>query len=84
MASPIKNKFNQYPDNIKPLLIDLRALILECAKQLNAGRAKESPKRLSFIMCFFNCNTKLANTFRELYTDVLKFEGIKKSSTYHF
>lgn len=95
MESPIKDKFNQYPDDIKPLLTDLRELIIECAKQLNSGKVEESlkwgepsysvkdgsPIRIDWkaktpelYYMFFNCNTKLVDTFRELYADVLKFE----------
>lgn len=44
IKSPIKEKFNQYPAHIKPLLLNLRELILQCASELKLGEIEESLK----------------------------------------
>ncbi len=39
---------------------------------LRIGWKKSSPQQYAM---YFHCKTKLLDTFRELYTDVFKFEG---------
>lgn len=39
---------------------------------IRLGKPKSQPSRYAL---YFNCNTKLVDTFRELYGDTLQFEG---------
>ena len=41
----------------------------------SAVRFDWKPKYPEQYFIFFNCNTSLVDTFRELYSDVLKFQG---------
>ncbi len=39
---------------------------------IRLGTPRSSPKRFAM---YFNCNTKLVETFREIYPDTFEFEG---------
>ncbi len=96
MNKEVEKHFNHYPDDIRPKLLALRALILNTALDLNLGKVEESikwgepsfsvktgsPIRIDwkvkspeYYYIFFNCKTKLVDTFRELYGGTLAFEG---------
>ncbi len=96
MKNSIQNKFDQYPEAVKPPLNALRQLIYSLAEELKLGAVEEtlkwgeasfkvktgSPIRIDWkaatpdnYYLYFNCQTKLVDTFRELYTDVLVFQG---------
>lgn len=96
MPAQIEEKFNQYPDHIKPLMLNLRQMILQIAEELQLGEVEESlkwgepsylvkqgsPIRMDWkvrtpenYFLFFHCQTKLVETFRELYPAELEFEG---------
>ncbi len=96
MNKEVEQHFNHYPDDIRPKLLALRALILDTALDLNLGKVEESikwgepsfsvktgsPIRIDWKVkspehyyIFFNCKTKLVDTFRELYGGTLAFEG---------
>lgn len=96
MKIEVQNKFASYPEHVKPVLLHIRALIFDIAKQKNLGEVEESLKwgepaytvktgstvRMNWkpnypeqVFIFFNCNTKLVDTFRELYSESLQFQG---------
>jgi len=96
MNAEVKVKYESYPENIKPLLLSMRELILETAAEYEVQDLREALKwgEPSFICkggstvrldwkertpekyyLFFICQTKLVETFRELYKNQLDFEG---------
>lgn len=96
MTSEIQEKFDSYPEHIKPLMLQLRALLFAAAEELDQGDVEESlkwgepsyqtksgsPVRMDWkprspekYFLFFHCQTKLVDTFRELYPESLEFEG---------
>ena len=96
MKLEVQAKFDSYPDDVKALLLGIRALIFDVIKDKNLGEVEETlkwgepsylvkggsavrfdwkPKYPEQYFIFFNCNTSLVDTFRELYSDVLKFQG---------
>ncbi|GAL17429.1 hypothetical protein JCM19235_5978 [Vibrio maritimus] len=96
MDKDVYTRFAQYPDNVRVRLVELRALILSLANELDVGEVEESlkwgepsysvkfgsPIRLDWKIksptsyyLFFHCQTKLVDTFRELYADELVFQG---------
>lgn len=44
MENSVKGKFDSYPDNIRPLLLKLREIILDVAKDYEVGPIEESLK----------------------------------------
>ncbi len=96
MNKEVEKRFNDYPDEVRPKLLNLRTLILRTASELDLGEVEESlkwgepsynvktgsPIRIDWKLkspnnyyIFFNCKTKLVDTFKELYGNTLKFEG---------
>ena len=96
MDDDVADKFNDYPKEVKPNLLELRSLILMVAAELDLGAVEEtlkwgepsysvksgSPVRIDWKLhspnnyyLYFNCQTKLVDTFRELYSDILTFQG---------
>lgn len=95
MESTLANKFNDYPQNVQPILKQLRSLIFKVAEEsqldleetLKWGEPSYSAKQGSPIRMdwkaktpneyylFFHCQTKLIDTFKELYGDSLQFQG---------
>ncbi|PIE91259.1 MAG: hypothetical protein CR997_01880 [Acidobacteria bacterium] len=96
MNKEVEKKFNDYPDKVRPKLLNLRTLILQLASDLKLGEVEESlkwgepsysvktgsPIRIDWkskspnnYYLFFNCRTKLVDTFKELYGNTLLFEG---------
>jgi hypothetical protein len=96
MKAEIKEKFDRYPNHIKPLMLELRSMVFSTAEEMGLGEINESlkwgepsyqvkngsPVRIDWkpehpdqYYLFFNCQTKLIDTFRELYSDALEFEG---------
>jgi hypothetical protein len=96
MKPEVQEKFDNYPNHIKPLLLQVRELIFSIAEELNLGEVDEtlkwgepsyqvksgSPIRIDWkanspnqYFLFFHCQTKLIDTFRELYSEVFEFEG---------
>ncbi|PID42001.1 MAG: hypothetical protein CSB48_12070 [Proteobacteria bacterium] len=102
MNKEVEKRFNDYPDRVRPKLLDLRTLILHMASDLDLGEVEKSlkwgepcysvktgsPIRIDWKLkspdnyyLFFNCRTKLVDTFRqlygnrELYGSTLDFEG---------
>ena len=93
----VKNKFDNYPNDIKQKLLKLREIIYEVANDeptiksmeetlkwnepsyitkngstLRIDWKKTKPNQYSM---YFNCKTKLVDTFRELFSDRFEFEG---------
>ncbi len=96
MDKVIKDHFDEYPDNARVRLEELRNLVFQVASELELGEVVEtlkwgepsysvktgSPLRMDWKLkspnsyyLFFNCQTKLIDTFRELYSDELVFQG---------
>jgi hypothetical protein len=96
MKAEVQEKFDSYPKHIKPLILQLRAIVFSVAEDLNLGEIDEmlkwgepsyqvkngSPVRMDWksrspnqYYLFFHCQTKLVDTFRELYSEALEFEG---------
>jgi len=96
MDKAVQNRFENYPNEVEPLLLNLRSLIFQIALELDLGDVEEalkwgepsynvktgSPIRIDWKLkspnqyyLFFNCQTKLIDTFRELHGDVLEFQG---------
>ncbi|MGI2946820.1 DUF1801 domain-containing protein [Vibrio diabolicus] len=96
MDKVIKDRFDEYPDNARVRLEELRNLVFQVASELELGEVDEtlkwgepsysvktgSPLRMDWKLkspnsyyLFFNCQTKLIDTFRELYSDELVFQG---------
>ncbi|QSV17205.1 DUF1801 domain-containing protein [Photobacterium ganghwense] len=96
MDKVVKDRFDEYPDNARIRLKELRCLVLQIAAELDLGEVEESlkwgepsysvktgsPLRMDWKLkspnnyyLFFNCQTKLVDTFRELYSEVLEFQG---------
>ncbi|NOH99361.1 DUF1801 domain-containing protein [Vibrio sp. 99-70-13A1] len=96
MDKVVKNRFEEYPENVRLRLEELRTLILKLASDLELGEVEESlkwgepsysvkkgsPIRIDWKMkspnqyfLFFNCQTKLIDTFRELHKGTLEFQG---------
>nr|WP_216599669.1 DUF1801 domain-containing protein [Vibrio sp. 03-59-1] len=92
----VENRFDEYPENVRVRLEELRSLILKLSSDLDLGEVEESlkwgepsysvmtgsPVRIDWKLkspnsyyIFFNCQTKLVDTFRELHGDVLQFQG---------
>jgi len=96
MDKVVKDRFDEYPDNVRVRLEELRNLVFQVAFELELGEVDEtlkwgepsysvktgSPLRMDWKLkspnnyyLFFNCQTKLVDTFRELYGDELLFQG---------
>ncbi|MFW1433750.1 DUF1801 domain-containing protein [Vibrio parahaemolyticus] len=96
MDKVVKERFDEYPDNARVRLEELRNLVFQVASELELGEVDEtlkwgepsysvktgSPLRMDWKLkspnscyLFFNCQTKLIDTFRELYSDELVFQG---------
>ncbi|HCG5966338.1 DUF1801 domain-containing protein [Vibrio parahaemolyticus] len=96
MDKVVKDRFDEYPDNARVRLEELRNLVFKVASELELGEVDEtlkwgepsysvktgSPLRMDWkfkspnnYYLFFNCQTKLVDTFRELYGDELVFQG---------
>ncbi|HDY8048875.1 TPA: DUF1801 domain-containing protein [Vibrio vulnificus] len=96
MDKVVKDRFDEYPDNARVRLEELRNLVFLVASELELGEVDEtlkwgepsysvktgSPLRIDWKLkspnsyyLFFNCQTKLIDTFRELYSDELVFQG---------
>ncbi|HHX8527868.1 DUF1801 domain-containing protein [Vibrio diabolicus] len=96
MDKVVKDRFDEYPENARVRLEELRNLVFQVASELELGEVDEtlkwgepsysvktgSPLRMDWKLkspnnyyLFFNCQTKLVDTFRELYGDELVFQG---------
>lgn len=96
MDKAVKSHFDNYLENVRVRLEELRNLVLEVASELELGEVEESlkwgepsysvktgspirmdwkPKSPNNFYLFFNCQTRLVDTFRELYGEVLEFQG---------
>ncbi|MDV7104620.1 DUF1801 domain-containing protein [Vibrio sp. TH_r3] len=96
MDKLVKNRFEQYPDDVRIRLEELRLLIFKLCSDLRLNDIEESlkwgepsysvktgsPVRLDWKLkspnnyyLFFHCQTKLVDTFRELYDGTLQFQG---------
>ncbi|WP_059019755.1 DUF1801 domain-containing protein [Vibrio coralliirubri] len=96
MDKVVKDRFDEYPNNARARLEELRNLVFQVASELGLGEVDEglkwgepsysvktgSPLRMDWKLkspnnyyLFFNCQTKLVDTFRELYGDELVFQG---------
>ncbi|EIV8646458.1 TPA: DUF1801 domain-containing protein [Vibrio parahaemolyticus] len=96
MDKVVKDRFDEYPDNARVRLEELRNIVFQVASELELGKVDEtlkwgepsysvktgSPLRIDWKLkspnsyyVFFNCQTKLVDTFRELYGDELVFQG---------
>jgi hypothetical protein len=96
MNKAVKIRFDEYPENARIRLEELRSLVFRIAAELELGDVQESlkwgepsysvkigsPLRMDWksnspdhYYLFFHCQTKLVDTFRELYGDVLEFQG---------
>ncbi|MDQ7084591.1 MAG: DUF1801 domain-containing protein [Sulfurovum sp.] len=93
----VKNKFDDYPADIRQKLLELREIIYDVAKDetsiqnieetlkwnepsyitkngstLRIDWKKTKPNQYSM---YFNCKTKLVETFKEIFSDRFTFEG---------
>ncbi|WP_295894412.1 DUF1801 domain-containing protein [uncultured Vibrio sp.] len=96
MNEAIQSKFDSYPNEVKPKMLELRALILDVIDEVGCTGVEEALKwgEPSFVVkegstiridwkmtkptqycVYFNCKTKLVDTFRELYSDCLVLQG---------
>ncbi|HCM0846619.1 TPA: DUF1801 domain-containing protein [Vibrio parahaemolyticus] len=96
MNKVVKARFEEYPENVRLRLEELRNLVFQIASELELGEIDESlkwgepsysvktgsPLRMGWKLkspnnyyLFFNCQTKLVDTFRELYGAELEFQG---------
>ena len=96
MDKAIKTHFDEYPDDVRGRLEELRSLIFELSSDLGLGDVEESlkwgepsysvktgsPIRIDWKLkspnnyfLFFNCQTKLVDTLRELHDGTLAFQG---------
>lgn len=96
MDKAVKARFDEYPENARVRLAELRNLVFQIASELELGEVEEtlkwgepsysvktgSPLRMDWKLkspnnyyLFFNCQTKLVDTFRELYREELVFQG---------
>ncbi|MCG9577903.1 DUF1801 domain-containing protein [Vibrio tubiashii] len=96
MNNAVKERFDEYPENARVRLMELRNLVFQIAYELDLGEVDEtlkwcepsysvktgSPLRMDWKLkspnnyyLFFNCQTKLVDTFRELYGEELVFQG---------
>ncbi len=96
MDKAVKERFDEYPENARERLRELRDLVFKIASELELGEVEESlkwgepsysvnrgsplrmdwkPKSPNNYYLFFHCQTKLVDTFRELYGEALAFEG---------
>ncbi|HHC6640709.1 TPA: DUF1801 domain-containing protein [Vibrio parahaemolyticus] len=96
MNKAVKDRFDEYPENARVRLAELRNLVFQIASELELGKVEEtlkwgepsysvktgSPLRMDWKLkspnnyyLFFNCQTKLVDTFRELYGEELVFQG---------
>ncbi|EGR2558748.1 DUF1801 domain-containing protein [Vibrio alginolyticus] len=96
MNKVVKARFDEYPENVRLRLEELRNLVFQIASELDLGEIDESlkwgepsysvktgsPLRMDWKLkspnnyyLFFNCQTKLVDTFRELYGAELEFQG---------
>ncbi|EIV1709746.1 DUF1801 domain-containing protein [Vibrio parahaemolyticus] len=96
MNKVVKDRFDEYPENARVRLLELRNLVFQIASELELGEVEEtlkwcepsynvktgSPLRMDWKLkspnnyyLFFNCQTKLVDTFRELYGEELVFQG---------
>ncbi|MDC5806232.1 DUF1801 domain-containing protein [Vibrio europaeus] len=96
MNNAVKERFDEYPENARARLTELRDLVFKIASELDLGQVDEtlkwgepsysvktgSPLRMDWKLkspnnyyLFFNCQTKLVDTFRELFGEELVFQG---------
>ncbi|ENM4036861.1 DUF1801 domain-containing protein [Vibrio parahaemolyticus] len=96
MNKVVKDRFDEYPENARVRLAELRNLVFQIASELELGEVEEtlkwgepsysvktgSPLRMDWKLkspnnyyLFFNCQTKLVDTFRDLYGEELVFQG---------
>ncbi|HHC7215976.1 TPA: DUF1801 domain-containing protein [Vibrio parahaemolyticus] len=96
MNKVVKARFEEYPENVRLRLEELRNLVFQIASELELGEIDESlkwgepsysvktgsPLRMDWKLkspnnyyLFFNCQTKLVDTFRGLYGAELEFQG---------
>jgi len=96
MNKAVKIRFDEYPENVRVRLEELRNLVFLVASELKLGDVDEtlkwgepsysvktgSPLRMDWKLkspnsyyLLFNCQTKLVDTFRELYGEELVFQG---------
>ena len=93
----VKNKFDNYPSDMREKLLVLRELIFDVAtnepsiqnieetlkwnepsyltKNGSTLRIDWKPSKPNQYSMYFNCQTKLVDTFKELFSDRFIFEG---------
>ncbi|EGR2394589.1 DUF1801 domain-containing protein [Vibrio cholerae] len=96
MNKVVRERFDEYPENARIRLEELRNLVYQIASELELGEVNEtlkwgepsysvkagSPLRMDWkqkspdnYYLFFNCQTKLVDTFREQYGEELVYQG---------
>ncbi|MGF1841632.1 DUF1801 domain-containing protein [Vibrio clamense] len=96
MDKVVKERFDEYPENVRIRLEELRNLMFQIVSELELGEVEESlkwgepsyavktgsPIRIDWKLkspsnyyIFFNCQTKLIDTSRELHDGTLEFQG---------
>ncbi|MEB5557837.1 DUF1801 domain-containing protein [Vibrio cholerae] len=96
MNKVVRERFDEYPENARIRLEELRNIVFQIASELELGEVDEtlkwgepsysvkagSPLRMDWkqkspdnYYLFFNCQTKLVDTFRELYGEEPVFQG---------
>ncbi len=93
----VLDKFESYPDFVRPTMLMLRQLILDAATETEGvGSVEETlkwgepsylvsggstvridwkPRSPDHCAMYFNCQSKLVDTFKELYGDLFRYEG---------
>ncbi len=87
----VREKFNSYPKKVQTQLLELRLLILNSGNDIEETLKWGEPSYLSphgstvrldykvknpdHYALYFNCKSKLVDTFKELYGDTFKYEG---------
>ncbi|OZG70710.1 hypothetical protein BTA51_24270 [Hahella sp. CCB-MM4] len=92
----VRKKFADYPDHVRSILLSIRSLILETARELGIDQVTETLKwgepsyfcpggstvRIDWkaatperYAVYFHCQTRLVETFRELYGDLFEYDG---------
>lgn len=93
----VADKFAAYPDSVRPVMYELRQLILNTAAQIEGvGKIEETlkwgepsylakggstvridwkKKSPDYCGMYFNCQSTLVDTFKELYGDTLTVQG---------
>ncbi|MBL7003228.1 MAG: DUF1801 domain-containing protein [Gammaproteobacteria bacterium] len=96
-SDEVEVKFQAYPEDIRPIMLQLRHLVFEvaqeteelehltetlkwgepsyCCKSGSTLRMDWKEKNPTSYALYFNCNSKLVDTFKTLYGSIFSYEG---------